>query len=181
MSRLRHEKGLPRLAGAGSGIHRLEVDKPRPFKHDEELKHGGRAHRKDGGRCCPEKVDHGEGPSKLGRKRGGACHSKGGKVGHHGTDAVPDRGMKYGTPLQGTRMDEPDKGEQRHQFKHGGEAHKWIQHAINPKHKGIEQRAAKRAGVSTHEYLEEHKHDSGKAGARARLGLRLSAMSKHRG
>ena len=28
--------------------------------------------------------------------------------------------------------------------------------------------------------MESHKHDSGKSGARARLGLRLSAMSKHK-
>lgn len=55
-------------------------------------------------------------------------------------------------------------------------AKKWIQGAI--KHPGAEKRAAKRAGESTHEYMEEHKHSKGKAGARARLGLRLSAMAK---
>lgn len=54
----------------------------------------------------------------------------------------------------------------------------WIQKAI--KHPGAEKRAAKRAGESTHEYMEEHKHSSGKAGARARLGLRLSSMAKHK-
>ena len=62
--------------------------------------------------------------------------------------------------------------------KRGGAAKKWIQGAIS--HPGAEKKAAKRAGVSTHEYMEEHKHDSGKAGARARLGLRLSAMAKHK-
>lgn len=51
---------------------------------------------------------------------------------------------------------------------------KWIQSAI--KHPGAEKRAAARAGESTHEYMEEHKHSSGKAGARARLGLRLEGM-----
>lgn len=55
-------------------------------------------------------------------------------------------------------------------------AKKWIKSAI--KHPGAEKAAAKRAGMSTHEYMEKHKHDSGKAGARARLGLRLSAMAK---
>jgi hypothetical protein len=55
-------------------------------------------------------------------------------------------------------------------------AKKWIKSAI--KHPGAEENAAKRAGESTHEYMEEHKNDSGKAGARARLGLRLSAMAK---
>ncbi len=51
---------------------------------------------------------------------------------------------------------------------------KWIQKAI--KHPGAEKRAAARAGESTHEYMEDHKHSSGKAGVRARLGLRLEGM-----
>ena len=50
------------MAGSLSGEHRLEVDKPRPFKPDEEKKHGGKVHRMDGGSCSK---------SKLGRKRGG--------------------------------------------------------------------------------------------------------------
>lgn len=54
----------------------------------------------------------------------------------------------------------------------------WIQGAI--KHPGAEKRAAKRAGMSTHAYMEEHKDSPGKAGARARLGLRLSSMAKHK-
>lgn len=53
---------------------------------------------------------------------------------------------------------------------------KWIQGAI--KHPGAETSAAKRAGMSTHEYMEKHKHDSGKAGKRARLGLTLSKINK---
>lgn len=52
----------------------------------------------------------------------------------------------------------------------------WIQKAI--KHPGVEKKAAARAGESTHQYMEQHKNSPGKAGARARLGLRLSAMSK---
>lgn len=55
-------------------------------------------------------------------------------------------------------------------------AKKWIAGAI--KHPGAEKRAAKKAGLSTHEYMEKHKGDKGKSGARARLGLRLSAMAK---
>ena len=43
--------------------------------------------------------------------------------GHRGTNATPDRGMKYGTPLQGIRMDEPDKSEQRRPFSAGGHVH----------------------------------------------------------
>lgn len=50
----------------------------------------------------------------------------------------------------------------------------WIQGAI--KHPGAEKKAAKRSGMSTHAYMEKHKHDSGKSGARARLGLRLESM-----
>ncbi len=57
-------------------------------------------------------------------------------------------------------------------------ANKWIQKAI--KHPGAEKRAAKKAGMSTHAYMEKHKHSPGKAGARARLGLRLSAMAKRK-
>ena len=53
---------------------------------------------------------------------------------------------------------------------------KWIKGAVNPEHKGMEQRAAKAAGESTHEYMEHHEGDKGSAGARARLGLRLEKM-----
>jgi hypothetical protein len=56
-----------------------------------------------------------------------------------------------------------------------GKAH-WISSAI--KHPGAEKRAAKKAGESTHEYMEGHKNAPGKAGARARLGLRLEGMNK---
>lgn len=52
----------------------------------------------------------------------------------------------------------------------------WIAGAI--KHPGSEKRAAKNAGESTHEYMEDHKDSPGKVGARARLGLRLSKMNK---
>jgi len=48
------------------------------------------------------------------------------------------------------------------------------------KHPGAERAAAKRAGMSTHEYMEKHKDDSGTAGKRARLGLTLSRMAKRR-
>lgn len=48
------------------------------------------------------------------------------------------------------------------------------------KHPGAERRAAAKAGMSTHAYMEKHKHDSGTAGKRARLGLTLSRMSKKR-
>jgi hypothetical protein len=54
----------------------------------------------------------------------------------------------------------------------------WIKGAI--KHPGAEKKAAKKAGMSTHAYMEKKKNAPGKAGARARLGLRLSAMSKKR-
>ena len=52
----------------------------------------------------------------------------------------------------------------------------WIAGAV--KHPGREQKAAKVAGMSTHEYMEKHKGDKGGSGAAARLGLRLSAMHK---
>ena len=53
-------------------------------------------------------------------------------------------------------------------------AKKWIKAAI--KHPGAMTEAAKREGVSNSEYEEEHKHDSGKAGARARLATTLKGM-----
>lgn len=48
------------------------------------------------------------------------------------------------------------------------------------KHPGAETAAAHKAGMSTHAYMEEHKHDSGTAGKRARLGLTLSRLAKKR-
>ena len=54
----------------------------------------------------------------------------------------------------------------------------WIAKAI--KHPGAEKAAAKKAGMSTHAYMEEHKNDSGTAGKRARLGLALSKMAKRK-
>lgn len=38
-------------------------------------------------------------------------------------------------------------------------------------HKGVFRAAAQRAGKSTHEFAEEHKHSSGTTGKRARLAL----------
>lgn len=54
----------------------------------------------------------------------------------------------------------------------------WIAGAI--KHPGAEKAAAKRAGMSTQEYMQKHKNDSGTAGKRARLGLTLSRMSRRK-
>jgi hypothetical protein len=50
----------------------------------------------------------------------------------------------------------------------------WIQNAI--KKPGAMTVAAKREGVSNSKYEQEHKHDSGKAGARARLAMTLQGM-----
>ena len=62
-----------------------------------------------------------------------------------------------------------------HVFHRAGKK-KWISGAI--KHPGRMKRAAARAGESTHEYMEAHKGSPGSLGAAARLGLRLSKMSK---
>jgi len=172
------------MAGSLSGVHRKQVDKPHPFKPDEEKKHGGKIHGKH---------EH----HKLGRKRGGHVKKKSdgiigqdGKSSEHGTGDTPDRGLRYSSHTQGVPMADNKSGN-RFGFKSGKESRiedslkdggkvKWLQNAINPAHKGMEQRAAKKAGLSTHEFMEKHKHDSGKSGARARLGLRLSAMAKHK-
>lgn len=55
-------------------------------------------------------------------------------------------------------------------------AEHFIQKAI--KHPGAEREAAKRAGETTQEYMEKHKHDKGTAGKRARLGLTLSKLAR---
>ena len=235
------------MAGSLSGEHRLEVDKPRPFKPDEEKKHGGKVHRMDGGSC----------KSKLGRKRGGHVKKK-----RDGTDDTPDRGLKYGSHVQAVPMSGTEsgyggktafgKGHIEDSLKRGGHVKKkrddggnvttvsktnpssppppprpsdymssddigeatksdlirrakdhpanrltntenferqmaghadggkvnWIKKAISKPH--AEQNAAKKAGMSTQSFMKKHKHYSGKSGARARLGLRLSAMHKHK-
>lgn len=53
-------------------------------------------------------------------------------------------------------------------------AKKWIQSAI--KHPGSFTRSAKKAGKSVGEFAEEHKHDSGTTGRRARLAITLRGM-----
>ena len=50
----------------------------------------------------------------------------------------------------------------------------WIQNAI--KHPGAMTAAAKSEGVSNSAYEQEHKHDSGKSGQRARLALSLKGL-----
>jgi hypothetical protein len=52
----------------------------------------------------------------------------------------------------------------------------WIAGAI--KHPGAEGKAAKKAGMSTHAYMEAHKDSPGTAGKRARLGLTLSGFGQ---
>jgi hypothetical protein len=44
--------------------------------------------------------------------------------------------------------------------------------------KGVFKAAAQRAGKSTQEYAQEHKHDSGKTGNRARLALAFASARK---
>lgn len=56
-----------------------------------------------------------------------------------------------------------------------GDTH-WIQNAI--KHKGSFTKSAQKAGKSVSEMAQEHKHDSGKLGQRARLAITLKGMRK---
>ena len=67
-------------------------------------------------------------------------------------------------------------------YRHDGLATggRWIASAVNPKHEGAETSAAEKAGMSTHAFMEKHKHDVGVSGRRARLGLTLSNLSKRR-
>jgi len=57
-------------------------------------------------------------------------------------------------------------------------AENFIKGAI--KHPGALRRAAQRAGETTKQYADEHKHDSGKAGERSRLAITLMGMKKGR-
>lgn len=54
----------------------------------------------------------------------------------------------------------------------------WIQKAI--KKPGSFTKQAKSHGESVGEYAQEHKHDSGKTGARARLAITLRKLGKGR-
>ena len=58
-------------------------------------------------------------------------------------------------------------------------AKKWIKKATAGAH-GQFRAKAEAAGESTHSYAEEHKGDSGKTGAQARLALTLMGMHGHR-
>jgi hypothetical protein len=61
-------------------------------------------------------------------------------------------------------------------------ANRWMQKAADSikSHgtKGVFKAAAHKAGKSTHEFAEEHRHSSGKIGKRARLALAFS-KAKH--
>lgn len=53
----------------------------------------------------------------------------------------------------------------------------WIQTSIT--HKGAATAAAKRAGLTVHEWCLKHQHDKGVTGHRARLGLTLESLHHH--
>jgi hypothetical protein len=53
---------------------------------------------------------------------------------------------------------------------------KWIQKAINPKHKGALKKKAQVAGMTTEEYIAKHKSDSGTTGEQTRLAIILMGM-----
>ena len=56
------------------------------------------------------------------------------------------------------------------------EKKKWIQGAV--KHPGALTKAAKHEHVSNSKYEQEHKHDSGKSGQRARFALIMAHLHK---
>lgn len=55
--------------------------------------------------------------------------------------------------------------------KKAGHQDHWLGNAVPPSHRGLETNAAKRAGMSLHQYAEDHKNDPGTAGKRARFAL----------
>ncbi len=100
MGRAARKRGLPRLAGAESGVHRLKVAAPRSFEPEEDRKRGGKIHRMDGGAC-----------GKLSRKRNDSNRGPG----LIGTDEIPHGGLKLGTKLM---------------RKDGGAAGNWMKTAV---------------------------------------------------
>ena len=104
---------------------------------------------------------------------------KTGKAKHHmdgpkkGLVVIIGKPKKHGGKVEGhkphTRADKKARGG-------ATEPKKWMQD-LDIK-KGAMTTAAKREGVSNAKYEQEHKHDSGKAGKRARLALTFK-HSKH--
>lgn len=126
----------------------------------DKMKSGGRIKRDDGGSIPGERGSVQSIKAQQAAKQAAASGSIPGERG----STLSLRAQQAAQPTN----DDDDTIE----LKSGG----WIKSAI--KHPGAEKKAAAKAGKSTHEYMEEHKHDSGKAGSRARLGLTLSKMSK---
>ena len=77
--------------------------------------------------------------------------------------------------MHGASPGRHDITEHHNEPAHAGEE-KWIKGAI--RRPGRMKRAAKRAGMSTHGYMQKHAQSPGSLGAAARLGLRLSGMAK---
>ena len=170
------------MAGALTGVHRLEVDKPHPFKPDEEKKHGGKIHGHD---------HH----HKLGRKRGGSVKKKtdgivgqDGKPSNHGTDATHDRGLKFGTNVQGVPMSGTEsgyggktafgKGHIEDSLKDGGKV-KWLKGAI--KHPGaLHEELHVPAGEKIPEKKLEKASHSGNSTLRRRANLAKTMKGFHR-
>lgn len=85
------------------------------------------------------------------------------------------KGSRYGGSKQKEKPEQEMPKEKNEEVEHIEEKN-WIAGAI--KHPGAETASAKKAGESTHDYEEKHKHDSGTAGKRARLGLTLAKINK---
>jgi hypothetical protein len=91
---------------------------------------------------------------------------------------LPTKRTWYGAPTGEKSEDRLSEAKGGKVTKADGGKIEWIKRAVSKP--GAETASAKKAGLSTHAYMEKHKHDSGKAGKRARLGLTLSNMSKHK-
>ena len=86
------------------------------------------------------------------------------------------KGVRYGGSKQKEKPEQEMPKEKNEEVEHIEEKN-WIAGAI--KHPGAMTRAAKRAGESTSEYEQKHKHDSGTAGKRARLAMTLKKMREN--
>ncbi|MDE2102985.1 MAG: hypothetical protein KGL39_37420 [Patescibacteria group bacterium] len=164
MAALRHKKmKVHKAKGGAVNEHEYNaVGAPEMAEaHDkkESFKKGG-AKKKKGGAVEEGKSKH-RPDKKPRRASGGAVLSAASKKTAESKDVAGQ-----GHEGDGPKGEDPDRG----CYKSGG----WIKSAIT--HRGALTKSAKAAGESVHKFAEEHKHASGKTGARARLALTLGKL-----
>lgn len=148
--------GSPSPAPAGEGNAQLAHGGAAKKRMDKKRRGAGKIKRADGGSVATPKTDGEPDDAPISIDK----------------DAPEGKKAVKGAFDYYKKSDDHESDMDPQEKKNGG----WIKGAI--KHPGAEKKAANEAGMSTHAYMEKHKHDGGKSGARARLGLTLSKMAK---